>query len=635
MIFHNFMVDIQLKTVKVTDETFDHNSVFLNPAYKSASGTQVLQLKDMVYYDIVYTKQINMECVGILMIQRGKHSITLNDVLTCSLVSPVVTPLTTARFTITKILKSGDKRISILNEVIISGILSNFKSLHLCEGQSLCLILEIDLEKHYLVVQNHNTGILTKETVITVDSISSNLIITTNTCEMSNQLFEPDFSFEKIGIGGLNNQLKTIFKQALTTRAFSPELIKKLGAEHSKGILLYGPPGVGKTLIARKISGLISKIPPKIINGPEIMTKWVGGSEENIRNIFKEAEEEQQTAGNASNLHVIVFDEIDAICKVRGSVSGGTGVNDSVVNQLLTKIDGVNQLNNIFIIAMTNRPDLLDPALTRPGRLGIRISIDLPTLEGRLEILRVHTEQMKVNSFLDPDVDLMKYAHLTTSYSGSELKHLVNVATNIALHESLIAKDDVVSVNDSHFMAAFEGYVPQMKNDIDYVKISPDDLDEHDNALCDKVSESIVEEIKAVDYAIRYIVNGNISCNSRIVQLVHSNVPYEFKVMIRPEILLGKDDFQINKMILDYYNNSKQFARSLIVFDDLETVIRYQKIANTVSFSSSILQTIINLAKSFEKRLIDILICCTDTDLLEMLESHGIPVVTKELSSSF
>ncbi|GMY19271.1 vesicle-fusing ATPase-like [Fagus crenata] len=147
---------------------------------------------------------------------------------------------------------------------------------------------------------------------------------------------------------------------------------------------------------------------PKIVNGPEVLSKFVGETEKNVRDLFADAENDQRNRGDDSDLHVIIFDEIDAICKSRGSTRDGTGVHDSIVNQLLTKIDGVESLNNVLLIGMTNRKDLLDEALLRPGRLEVQIEISIPDENGRLQILQIHTNKMKESSFLAPDVNLQE-----------------------------------------------------------------------------------------------------------------------------------------------------------------------------------------------------------------------------------
>jgi vesicle-fusing ATPase len=125
-------------------------------------------------------------------------------------------------------------------------------------------------------------------------------------------------------------------------------------------MLLYGPPGCGKTLLARQIGKMLVGKEPKVINGPELLNKFVGQSEQNVRDLFAEAEAEFKLKGDNSKLHVIICDEIDALTKSRGSRNDGTGVGDSIVNQLLSKIDGVDSISNILVIGMTNRRDLID-----------------------------------------------------------------------------------------------------------------------------------------------------------------------------------------------------------------------------------------------------------------------------------
>lgn len=166
------------------------------------------------------------------------------------------------------------------------------------------------------------------------------------------RLFDKGFNFEKLGIGGLDKEFSAIFRRAFMSRLY-PSLMREFGMNHVRGMLLYGAPGCGKTLIARKIGEALHAREPKKVMGPEILNKYVGQSEENIRELFADAEQEQKERGDDSDLHIIIFDEIDAICKARGSTSNGTGVNDSIVNQLLSKIDGVDSLNNILLIGKT------------------------------------------------------------------------------------------------------------------------------------------------------------------------------------------------------------------------------------------------------------------------------------------
>jgi len=279
------------------------------------------------------------------------------------------------------------------------------------------------------------------------------------------QIINPDWDFSKMGIGGLDTEFNAIFRRAFASRVFPPEIMEQLGCKHVKGILLFGPPGTGKTLMARQIGQMLNSREPKIVNGPQILDKYVGESEANIRRLFEDAEEEEKRMGPNSGLHIIIFDEIDAICKARGSVAGNTGVNDTVVNQLLAKIDGVDQLNNILVIGMTNRRDMMDDALLRPGRLEVQIEIGLPKEGGRVQILNIHTRKMKANGKLGEDVDLAELAAITKNFSGAEIEGLVRAAQSCALNRLVKASSKVeldpeaaekLSVSRCDFMHAME-----------------------------------------------------------------------------------------------------------------------------------------------------------------------------------
>lgn len=334
-------------------------------------------------------------------------------------------------------------------------------------------VLAMDPSAEQLAVHQ---GILLQDSAFVFETRhGSGIKVTGQRSAMATQLFKhKEFNFEKLGIGGLDAQFEQIFRRAFASRIFPPAMVERLGIHHVKGVLLYGPPGTGKTLIARQIGKMLNGKEPKIVNGPEVLSKFVGASEENIRNLFKEAEAEYQRVGDSSDLHVIIFDEIDAICKQRGSVQSSAGVHDTVVNQLLTKIDGVDALNNILLIGMTNRRDMLDDALLRPGRLEVQIEIGLPDERGRLQILQIHTSRMAQNSFLARDVDLYELSQRTKNFSGAEIEGLVKSATSFALNRQVDVNDlskpideDNIKVTMQDFMAALDEVKPAFGATID------------------------------------------------------------------------------------------------------------------------------------------------------------------------
>ena len=222
-------------------------------------------------------------------------------------------------------------------------------------------------------------------------------------------------------IGGLE-KVKKQLREAIEWPLKRPELFKKAGIKPPKGILLYGPPGCGKTLLAKAVANE-SEANFIAVKGPEIISKWVGESERNVRKIFRRA---RQVAPS-----IVFFDEFDAISQVRGSSL--TDATERVINQLLTEIDGIEELEKVIVIAATNRPDLIDPALLRPGRIDLHIEIPMPDEKARYEIFKVHTRNMP----LAKDVSLKRLAELTEGFSGADIEAVCREAGMQAIREAM------------------------------------------------------------------------------------------------------------------------------------------------------------------------------------------------------
>ncbi len=244
-------------------------------------------------------------------------------------------------------------------------------------------------------------------------------------------------------IGGLEN-VKQQLREAVEWPLRHPDWFEEMGVEPPRGILLYGPPGCGKTLLAKAVA-TESEANFISIRGPEIFSKWVGESERAIRDIFRRA---RQVAPA-----IIFIDEIDSIAPRRGLYSS-SGVEEKVVNQLLTEMDGIAPLKNVVVIGATNRPDILDPALLRPGRFDRLIYVPPPDARARLEILKVHTRKMP----LAKDVDLDGIVKMTEGYSGADLAALCREAALAALREA----GKPTKVHMRHFEQAMKAIKPSL-----------------------------------------------------------------------------------------------------------------------------------------------------------------------------
>ncbi|MBI4131952.1 MAG: AAA family ATPase, partial [Nitrosarchaeum sp.] len=271
----------------------------------------------------------------------------------------------------------------------------------------------------------------------------------------------PDVRWEEVG--GLED-VKRELQEAVEWPMKYPGLYDKLGHKMPRGILLHGPSGTGKTLLAKAVATQ-SEANFVSVRGPELLSKWVGESERGIREIFRRARQASPC--------VIFFDEIDSIAPIRGA-GGETAVTERVVSQLLTELDGMENMHGVVVLAATNRPDMIDPALLRPGRFDKIIQIPLPDKESRKMILKINAEKIPIVS--DPDnpqrVDIDKIAELTDGLSGADTAAIANTAVSLVIHEFLDTHPDVKDIEKSsvdakvtmkHFEAAVKK-VREQKN---------------------------------------------------------------------------------------------------------------------------------------------------------------------------
>ncbi|MFB5623629.1 MAG: CDC48 family AAA ATPase, partial [Nitrosopumilus sp.] len=248
----------------------------------------------------------------------------------------------------------------------------------------------------------------------------------------------PDVKWEDVG--GLED-VKRELQEAVEWPMKYPGLYDKLGHRMPRGILLHGPSGTGKTLLAKAVATQ-SEANFVSVRGPELLSKWVGESERGIREIFKRARQSAPC--------VVFFDEIDSIAPIRGA-GGETAVTERVVSQLLTELDGMENMHGVIVLAATNRADMIDPALLRPGRFDKIIQIPLPDKESRKSILKINAEKIPtVSDEKDPQhIDFEKLSELTDGLSGADTASIANTAVSLVIHEFLDSHPDVKDIEKS------------------------------------------------------------------------------------------------------------------------------------------------------------------------------------------
>jgi len=280
-------------------------------------------------------------------------------------------------------------------------------------------------------------------------------------------LESPDVKWEDIG--GLEEPKQELMESVEWPLKYA-SLFRHMGATPPKGLLLYGPPGTGKTLLAKAVA-TESEANFISVKGPEFLSKWVGESEKAVRETFRKARQAAPC--------VIFLDEIDAIAPLRGT-SSDSGVTERVISQILTEMDGLEALHNVVVIAATNRPDIMDPALLRPGRFDRMVYVPPPDLQARKSILRIHTKDKP----LDGDVDLDELAKRMDKYTGAEISAVCNEAVMLAIRDYVLEggtlDEDAVKgqkVGMKYFEKAMGNVEPMSDSDLRrYEKLSPNGM---------------------------------------------------------------------------------------------------------------------------------------------------------------
>jgi transitional endoplasmic reticulum ATPase len=387
----------------------------------------------------------------------------------------------------------------------------------------------------------------------------------------------PEVTYEQIG--GLKKQI-THLREIVELPLRHPEVFSKIGIEPHKGILLFGPPGCGKTLIAKALASE-SNANFYIINGPEIVNKYYGETESKLREIFQKAKE--------SSPSIIFIDEIDAIAPKREDTFGD--VEKRVVAQLLALMDGMADRGNVVVLGATNRPDSLDPALRRPGRFDREIEIGIHNLDGRFEILKIHTLGMP----LDTDVNLKDISKMLSGYTGADIKALSREAAMKSIRRYLSDFDlannkevpseilNGIRIKQGDFINAMKEIIPTALREF-YVEpsnIKWEDvggLIKEKNLLIDNFLSPIVSPDKFLKMGLKpakgALLFGPPGCGKTLIAKALAAEGYFNIIFVRGPEILSKWVGESEKAIREIFRKARSSSPCVVVFDELDSLGR-------------------------------------------------------------
>ena len=412
-------------------------------------------------------------------------------------------------------------------------------------------------------------------------------------------------------LGGLKNEVQKI-RETVELPMRHPELFEKIGVDAPKGVLLYGPPGTGKTMIAKAVAGetnahFIS------VSGPEIMGSHYGESEGRLRNIFTDAE--------AKSPCIIFIDEIDSIAPKRDDVSGE--VEKRIVSQLLSLMDGIKSRGKVVVMAATNRPDSIDPALRRPGRFDREIEIGVPDENGRQEILSIHTRGMPI----DEDVDLERLAKITHGFVGADLQMLTKEAAMVSLRKTLpeidLDEDEIpaeilrtIQINKADFNAALKEISPSALREIQahIPNVSWDDIGGLDE-LKDELRQAVEWPVKykeAFEYVDAKAPNGVLlhgppgTGKTLIAKALAHTSDFNFISIKGPE-LLSKWVGESEKGVREIFRKARMAAPCLVFLDEIDALVPRRGGSNDSHVTENVVSQILTEIDGLEE-LHDVLV---------------------------
>lgn len=422
-------------------------------------------------------------------------------------------------------------------------------------------------------------------------------------------------------IGGLSSQVKRI-KEILELPIRFPSLFEKLGVQPPRGILLTGPPGSGKTLLAKAIA-FETDSNFQVINGPEVIHRFYGESEAKLRQIFENATKNQPS--------IIFLDELDAIAPRRDKVTGD--VEKRVVAQLLSLMDGLTHRGNVTVIGATNLPDMIDPALRRPGRFDREIHLPVPDTEARLEIFQVHSRSMPLSN----DVDLQRLSELSSGYVGADIENLCREAAINSLTDILpdmeqdfvsnVAHSFLVEVGMEDFLEALRNIHPSAIREIvaEIPKTSWDDVGGLENVKDDLI-ESVIWPMKHrnfyealdVESPKGILLHGPPGTGKTLLAKALANRTEVNFISIKGAELLSKYVGESERAVREVFKKAKQVSPCIVFFDEIDALCPRRSESNSTRVSERVVSQLLAEIDGVEE-LPDVLVLAA-TNRIDMIE---------------